>query len=730
MKQKIMAILLGLLLVLSACSAKPADTSGSAPQTDGSAASSCPSNGTAQPQEPEEPVIDLTLRYQSLPLPNGMGAAQGQCYQHGRVYSYGNDRGAAVGYTLVDGTTGMLELPAEEEYVHAICAAENSLAVLAGSFPMFYTDAEGEFQESSVIGGAYEILLYDEEGALSARVPLQNLYKEQTDTFFDMAYLDGSYYLLAPHRVTCIGADGEELARTLLDTERCYHSITSCGETLVLGMGSVTEMDELAQLDAQTLEETASFLLEGKTLTGVGEDADGNLLVCDRENTVRRVDWDAQEGEKVLSWTENGGTAAQNYVRFYERSGLWLALEADTQSVNVYHIFDGAPPEKIKLTLTQVGSSMELQRIVTNFNRASDVYEVELIPASDNFDNDRPRILAELTTNPTDLYAGWLDRELPLASGAFADLSPWFTADREVYDGLLPNLRDLLVTGGACYSLPYQFQFFTYLGTAEDFEHGGLSIDEMERITERAGYAYPLDGLFSAELQLDDLAALSPSYFVDFENASCRFTDAEFIRMLELCKLAGATIKDPNNPEAVTLGTYYADCATRRVFVQNAETIPTEMYRYIEEGSYQSRTYSDFTYVGYPNSVSNGCAFVPELYFAVSAQTEHMEGAWEFIRYALSYQEQHRSLFFPVNEAALRDKIDEYAANHSKLKQPYIDRLLDAVYGTTCLFNAGSETSRIVKDEGMGYLNDQLTAEQAAERIQSRVGLYLMEQYG
>lgn len=107
-----------------------------------------------------------------------------------------------------------------------------------------------------------------------------------------------------------------------------------------------------------------------------------------------------------------------------------------------------------------------------------------------------------------------------------------------------------------------------------------------------------------------------------------------------------------------------------------------------------------------------------------------MDGAWEFIHYALSYQEQHRSLFFPVNDAAFRDKIDECAATDSKLQEKYVNQFLDAVYDTTCLYDACPEISQIVRDEGIGYLCDQITAEKAAENIQSRVGLYLMERYG
>lgn len=711
------AALLLALLLLCACGAK------STPNSD-DAASNAPAQNLTGAAE-EEPVVDLTLRYQSLPLPADVGKALGQCYLDGRVYSFGNGHGPAVGFTALDGTTGTFELPADIDYIHAVCPADGQLAVLAGSFPMYYEDALGTLYEPDTLEGEYEILLYGTDGAQNARIALEKLYTAQTDYFFDMAYFDGSYYLLAPHQITRIGADGKELCRSQLDTAQDYQQLDACADALLLGTGDITTLQSFCKLDPETLAIESSFSLEGKTLTGLGFDAQGNLLICDAQNTVRRVDWDDQTGEKVFSWSENAQTSAQNYQRFYELDGIWLALESSASGVSLYRVYDGAPPEKIKLTLTEVGFFHGLSALVDDFNRSNETYEIELI-ATNNYDEDKLRIQAELTTNPSDIYAGSLDYYLPLNDQAFVDLGPWLEADGETSGALVLSLWQRLSKSGACYALPYEFSLRTWYGEAALFDHPGIKVEELDAIVAASEYDYALDGLYCDSGQLAFFAALAPEYYVDFDAGICRFTDPAFIRTLELCKQAGNAGEEV--PGAGAMGLSPASSALRMSVIQSAKSIPSAMYQYMGDLS-NSVWVEDFVYAGYPNDVSNGSAFELVGSFAVSAQSAHKDGAWEFIRFVLSEQEQGKGIAFPVNEAAMRRSIDDQLA--LKVYDEHdAQKFYDALYDTTCLYNACPEISDIIYDEGMGYLNDQITAEQAAENIQSRASLYLMEQYG
>lgn len=722
-KTRFVALLLSLLL-LTACGAKTAGN----PEDVANAAPGAPAqNLTGEADEEQDPVVDLTLRYQSLPLPADVDRALGQCYLDGRVYSFGNGHGPAVGFTALDGTTGTFELPADIDYIHAICPAEGQLAVLAGSFPMYYEDALGTLYEPDTLEGEYEILLYGADGELRARIALEKLYTAQTDRFFDMAYDNGSYYLLAPYQLTRIGAGGEELCRSQLDAAQDYQQLDACADGLLLGTGDITTLQSFCKLDSETLAIQSTFSLEGKDLTGLGFDAEGNLLICDEQNTVRRVDWDSQTGEKVFSWSENAQTSAQNYQRFYELDGMWLALEASASGVSLYRVYDGAPPEKIKLTLTEVGWFSGLNLLVDDFNRSNEIYEIELIPSTKNGDEDKLRIQAELTTNPSDLYAGRLDSCLPLNGQAFVDLKPWLEADSETCDALVSSLWQRLCKNGACYALPYEFSLRTYYGEAALFDHPGIKVEELDTIVAASQYDYALDGSICDSDQLAFFAALAPEFYVDVTAGTCRFTAPAFIRTLELCKQAGSA-GEPTVIGATVPGVHLGSSALCMSVIQSAKSIRSAMYQFIDD-SFNHTLIEDFVYVGYPNDVCNGSAFELGDSFAVSAHSAHKDGAWEFIRFVLSEQEQGKGIAFPVNEAAMRRTVDDQLA--LKVYDEHdVQRFYDALYDTTCLYNACPEISDIIRDEGMGYLNDQITAEQAAQNIQSRVNLYLMEQYG
>ena len=57
-------------------------------------------------------------------------------------------------------------------------------------------------------------------------------------------------------------------------------------------------------------------------------------------------------------------------------------------------------------------------------------------------------------------------------------------------------------------------------------------------------------------------------------------------------------------------------------------------------------------------------------------------------------------------------------------------RLREQVYGTTKLIRTDEQILQVIQSEINAYLDGQKTAEEAAKQIQSRLSLYLAEQYG
>ena len=147
-------------------------------------------------------------RQTTWPLPEGTAEAEGQCVWDGRIYSYSNVP-AALGVTDADGSTAALPLP-DAEYLYGVCEAGDALALLAGTYPAFYFDADGEPVTVDAPEGRYSVTTYDSGGAIIGTVPLAEVYPEEPRGF------DGgsgaSYYLLFTERVVKISADGQQLA--------------------------------------------------------------------------------------------------------------------------------------------------------------------------------------------------------------------------------------------------------------------------------------------------------------------------------------------------------------------------------------------------------------------------------------------------------------------------------------------------------------------------------------
>ena len=90
-----------------------------------------------------------------------------------------------------------------------MCGTGDALALLAGTYPAFYFDVDGEPVTTDAPEGRYSITTYDADGAILGTVPLAEVYPEEPRGFDGGS---GAYYLLFAERVVKIGADGQQLA--------------------------------------------------------------------------------------------------------------------------------------------------------------------------------------------------------------------------------------------------------------------------------------------------------------------------------------------------------------------------------------------------------------------------------------------------------------------------------------------------------------------------------------
>lgn len=159
-------------------------------------------------------------------------------------------------------------------------------------------------------------------------------------------------------------------------------------------------------------------------------------------------------------------------------------------------------------------------------------------------------------------------------------------------------------------------------------------------------------------------------------------------------------------------------------------------------------------YSGFPTSHGSAPALMPSIQFGMSATSENKEGVWQFFKFILSESIQAEifsKIYLPSNKAALNKATDKIIADFIDMpkKLSILDvNLQDVVIPGTLntdlakdeayailnriAFNAQYDEAvyDIIIDACGAFFHGDQSAAQAAEVIQSRVGIFLSEQYG
>ncbi|MDR2615290.1 MAG: hypothetical protein LBC28_01795, partial [Oscillospiraceae bacterium] len=268
----------------------------------------------------------------------------------------------------------------------------------------------------------------------------------------------------------------------------------------------------------------------------------------------------------------------------------------------------------------------------------------------------------------------------------------------------------------------------------------------------------------TAEEALMMLVEADADSLIDFKNGECHFNSEEFIRLLEFSKLLPNTqtmFPDDGGSleEQMARGQAILDS---HIAVRDGKTLAADWYvNGFLDAQGISRAYGgDIVFVGRPKTEGNGSSFSASNMFFMSSRSRHKDGAWEFLRYLLSYETQSAENYlttyspgFPTNKAAFDDLItlvmtpkyetddtgerievplyseatmlestDVYAASRDE-----IDQIIGLIASAEGLARRDNFINIIVTEEAAPFFAGQKSAEEAAKIIQSRVSLYVAE---
>ncbi len=394
-----------------------------------------------------------------------------------------------------------------------------------------------------------------------------------------------------------------------------------------------------------------------------------------------------------------------------------------------------------------VESSLAVKWAVYEFNTSQDEYRVYL----DEYRKEYPYTsgaeaqvqIAQLIQyfndgNAPDIYFGTnFDYRYMYNAGLVANMMPLMDNDPDFnVDDLLPSIRDTIIQDDVCYQIFPAFIFNGDFGLRSVFGDDEYTYKMIDDLSQETGVSIRGD-MQSAEFA-DQIIRYSLGELVD------RSSGGHIASVEELEDIVDYSIR--NGIPCNTYENYIADMDT----VRNGSYLTCRSFlRNIYELSYyESRLNDSFVYLGFPSVYGSAHAADPDGLVAISSDTPYQDACWQFIKYMLSDEVQQIEIGQGQNPviSSVLDDYCQYATNPASVP---VDEIIwnsivngreavpewivsdyrSMVYSIDSVISYDWGVYNIICDEINSYDLQGKTIEAIAESLQSRLDIYVSENY-
>lgn len=401
--------------------------------------------------------------------------------------------------------------------------------------------------------------------------------------------------------------------------------------------------------------------------------------------------------------------------------------------VRVGYVDRGLVPEKQTVT---IGMSMlstgYLSKLVRSFNRTNREYMV-VLKDYEGVEAFTEELLFHQEELPDILEVRWLNKDMLEKKGLLADLKPYFEESDTVGEkDILEAVWKACESDGALTSIMTSFSIESLAASADIVPREGWTYDQFFELAE----AYPDSRLLQvySPVAVWNLLSNTMDSYIDWDAGKCSFGSPEFIRLLERVR----ALDYPENQEDQRI--WFEDEETAK-FLKREFLLMNTWYHSPYDFSSRYAKFQDKAWeVGFPSQEGGLCYLLsPVMQFSVYENSPQKEGAWVFLEYVLSEEQQswYGSEYagFPVRREAFETYLtkpfhplynmqNDYSSEetaelirgiveHLKMEQPM----------------AGGEIADIIWEELGAFFAGDKTSQQCAETIQNRVQLYLDENF-
>lgn len=590
----------------------------------------------------------------------------------------------------------------------------------------------------------------------------------------------------------CVGPEGAVSEMVKL-SDKSAEILANCQEVLPAGDGSLLVMysDEndwnvgwMAAYDPQTdtfgepgqLPDNFFWSGYDTILAGLASD-----LVYADVSGVYRYDKGEAQGQPMMNYINSDRNITSLFAMTELDEKRFFALYCeDYEDELKAGVFEYVSPEDIAdrdvLVLAGTYIDEEMRKRVVEYNRTNDRCRIVLREYSGNhFSEGWLTLNNEIAAGnmPDILVTSGMPVDDYIRHGLIADLWPLIRGDEELSKTeFMTNVFAAYSKDGKLYYVVPSFAVVTMAARTSLVGDGSdWSMEKMRQVLDgMGGEAWPIGEPLTKSDFINRAMSFCGGIFIDVETGKCAFDTEEFISMIEFAN----TLPEEIDRAALVQSGYFRNSDTQ--YLDNRALLMELWIDSLSPSlSYQLNGYlgGEFTLVGFPAAIipenlpektagkntgsgqaagNRGGAYISsENQLVLSARSENLEGAWEFVRYYLTDEYQENTQYgLPVNKRILMEqakqtmerpwRIDEngekveydYTMSFNgeqmvvrPLSQEQLDQLIAHMESIRNECYNNQDVMSIINEELGSYFSGQKSAKGAAAFIQNRVQLYV-----
>ena len=442
----------------------------------------------------------------------------------------------------------------------------------------------------------------------------------------------------------------------------------------------------------------------------------------------------AQEGSPVFNWSDMGlGTSEVHLGECTDGRFVVLAASSNQTEVLSYEmaVLTKGVDEREILSMVSLSATPGLVQAVSDFNKTNDRYKVELteyFPYAQNVtDEEWDNAILNLNTRiisgdmPDILDMSNLSVQIYQSKGLLEDLYPYMEHDPEIRkEDYFENVFEAISLDG---KLPYLTDgaAISTMLAGEDIVVGndGWTIQDLEKVLDTYG-ANSINNLSGASFL--KIMLQTDGSFIDWNLGKCSFDSPEFVKMLEF---AGKIQESSQNSFG---GTEMSD-----TYAAAYEAV-LSVYHITQYRNYYN---GNLRFLGLPGGGGEYHVIKPEVKVGISSSSSRKEGAWEFVRTLLTEEHQMSCMMLPIHKRAF-DKVTQAAVDgksvwswiyeDGKATKEDVELTKQLLNSAAYVENDNQTLESLILEEAREYFSGARSAQETAERIQSRASLYINEQ--